>query len=277
MMAFFYNYQVGDDGGTFTAISDYAKVVRLLTEGFTGRRGSQVQIPYRDGEYSEPRKFLMSRSLLLETQVRFADKDGVVTHINGEAGHVYENLAALKKLLGAGSTNLRMLRRNDPNAGAVETAIECLATVDATDRRHVFTWILRQLDGLWREQDVTVDTQAAIAVFPHAYTIVTGGNHPIGDAKFTFTCDANGNAPSIALNVAGDKISVAGAFVAGDMIVVDLARDRVITKNGARYGSVSPNRGWWMRLPHDTAALGMILDADSGTWTIKIEWRNKWL
>ncbi len=276
-MAFFYNYQAGDDGGTFTALSDYAKVVRLLTEGFSGRRGLNVPIPYRPGEYSEPRKFLMARNLLLETQLRYTDKDGVVIHSNGEAGHAYENLAALKELLGAGSNNLRMLRRNDPNAGAVETAIECLATVDATDRRYVFTWILRQLDGLWREQALTSDEEASIAAFPHAYTIATGGNHPIGDAKYTFTCVADGSAPSIELNVAGDKISVAGAFVAADVIVVDLARVRVITKNGTRYASVSPNRGWWMRLPHDTAALAMNLDADSGTWTMKIEWRNKWL
>ncbi len=277
-MAFDYTYQAGDDGGSFTDLLDHAKVVRLLTEGFAGRRGTNVQIPYRDGEYSAPQKFLMSRNLLLETQLRYTNAAGAITHGNGAAGHAYENLAALKELLGSGSENLRMLRRNDPDGGAVETAIECLFNVEAIDRRFVFTWILRQLDGLWREQALTSDTEAGI-VFgaPHAYTIATGGNHPIGDAKFTFTCVADGSAPSIELDVAGDKISVAGAFVAADVIVVDLARDRVITKNGTRYASVSPNRGWWMHLPHDTAALGVTLDADSGTWTMLIEWRNKWL
>lgn len=276
-MAFDYAYQVGDDGGSFTDLSDYAKVVRLFTEGFAGRRGVNVPIPYRDGEFSAPQKFLMTRNLLLETHLRYTDPSGAVTHGNGAEGHAYENLAALKELLGAGSENLRMLRRNDPHAGAVETAIECLIGTEAMDRRYVFTWILRQLDGLWREQTLTTDTEASISSFPHSYTIETGGNHPIGDAKYTFTCVANGSAPSIELDVAGDKISVAGAFVSSDVIVVDLARDRVVTKNGTRYASVSPNRGWWMRLPHDTATLGMILDADSGTWTMDIEWRSKWL
>ena len=62
-----------------------------------------------------------------------------------------------------------------------------------------------------------------------------------------------------------------------DVIIVDLARDRVITLNGTRYASVSPNRAWWMRMPADEAALGLNFDADSGTWDMDIDWHNKWL
>ena len=88
----------------------------------------------------------MARNRLLETHLRYTDPSGIVTHGNGAEGHAYENLAALKELLGAGSNNLRMLRRNDPHAGAVETAFDCLLGTDATDRRYVVTWISPQLD-----------------------------------------------------------------------------------------------------------------------------------
>lgn len=276
-MGWDYAYQIGDEGGSFTDIIDYCRTVRLLTEGFSGRRGRNPTIPYRDGEYSFPQKFLNAKPMLLETHLAYTDAAGAITHTNGSEGHVYENLYALKSLLGAGSNNRRYLRREDPHAGSIETLVECLPTIEALDRRYIMTWILRQLDGMWREQALQSDTEASIAAFPHAYTIATGGNYAIADAKITFTCVADGNAPSLALDVAGDTISVAGAFTAADVIVVDLARDRVITLNGDRYGAVSPNRAWYFRMPEDTAALGLTLDADSGTWTVLIEWRNKWL
>ena len=161
--------------------------------------------------------------------------------------------------------------------GAVEAVCENMGGIVSSGPRMRFVFPMKLLDGTWREQALTSDSETSISSFPHAYNITTGGDFPIGDAKYTFTCTANGNAPSIELNVAGDKISIAGSFVTNDVIIVDLARDRVITLNGTRYASVSPNRAWWIRLPPDTGSLALNFDADSGTWDMDIDWYNKWL
>jgi hypothetical protein len=274
-----YNYQVGDEGGAFTNLLDHATVVRILSEGMPGRRGSNPIIPYRDGAYSEPFKFLGAGTILLDVVLRYTNAAGVITHADGAAGHAYENLSALKDLLGWGGRSRRMLRRDVPHQGAVETRIECVAGVESIEQRYRFTFALRMIDGVWRDQALTSDTQASIAfaAMPFAYTIATGGDYEITDPKITLTCVADGAAPSIEQTAVNEKISVAGSFTAADVIVIDLDRDRAITLNGTRYALVTPDRAWWMRLLPDTAALGMELDASSGTWTVLLEYRDKWL
>lgn len=274
-----YAYQAAPDGGAFEDLDDYCTSVRTVGEGMSGKRGQNPTIPYRDGEFSFPAKYLSAGIVSVDCVLSYTNAAGTITHTNGASGHVYENLASLKNLLGWGRDELVVLRRTEPHAGAVEAFVECLSPIQASGPRMRYVFPMRMVDGIWSEQTLQSDTEGPIASgsMPHAYTIATGGNYKIGDAKFTFTCNADGNAPTFALDVAGDQISVAGAFVTNDVIVVDLGRDRAITLNGNRYSSVSPNRGSWMRLPEDTAALGVTLDADSGTWTMKVEWNNKWL
>jgi len=228
----YYAYQAAPEGGTFEDLDDYCTSVRIVGEGMAGKKGMNPTIPYRDGEFTFPQKFLGGGILSLDTVLRYTDPLGFVVHDNGESGHVYENLAALKNLLGWGRDELVMLRRNDPHAGPVEARVECLSPIQASGPRIRYVFPMRMVDGMWREQSLNTDTESSISSFPHAYTIATGGNFMIGDPKITFTCVADGNAPSLELDVAGDKISVSGAFVAADVIVVDLGRTRVITLNG---------------------------------------------
>lgn len=276
-MAWNYLYQAAPEGSAFESLDDYCTSIRIVGEGMSGKKGSNPTIPYRDGEFSFPQKFFGAGIIALDVVIRYTDPLGFVVHDNGQAGHVHENLAALKSLLGWGRDELVMLRRTDPHAGLVETRVECLTPIQASGPRIRYVFPLRMVDGSWREQTLQTSTVSSISSFPHNYTIDTGGNFMVGDPKITFTCVADGNAPSLELDDAGDKISVSGAFVSSDVIIVDLGRTRAITLNGSRYGSVSPNRAWWMRLPPDNATLDLNLDADSGTWTCKIEWRNRWL
>lgn len=270
-----YSYQAGPVGGSFTDLLDYCTHVGIV-EMDSPKRGSNPSVPYRDGEFTFPAKFRAAGTIMLDCIISGTNSSGGITHEDGEEGHFYENKANLLRLLG-GNDAIFALRRSTPHMGDMEAICEYMGGVQPSGPQFRYAFILRLLDGLWREQTLQSDEEASISSFPHAYTIATGGNYKVGDAKLTFTCVADGNAPSFELDEAGDKISIAGAFVASDVIIVDLARDRVITKNGARYASVSPNRAWWLRLPPDDATLDVILDADSGTWTMKVEWRNRWL
>lgn len=271
-----FDYQAGPAGGPFVDLLDYCDDVRLPSEMDSPKRGQNLTIPHRDGEYSQPFKFRSAGTFLLDCMVSYTDPSGVITHADGSPGHVFENLQALKRLLG-GNDKLVTVRRTAPHMAAVEALCEYLGGLRSAGPRMRFVFPMRLVDGVWREQSLQSDTQASISSFPFAYTIATGGDYAIGDPKITFTCVAAGTAPSLELTASGDKISVAGSFATSDVIVVDLGRDRIITLNGSNYTSVSPNRAWWMRLPPDTASLGLELDADSGTWTVLVEWRNKWI
>jgi hypothetical protein len=272
-----YQYSVGDLGGSFTSLSQYA-TVRTLSEGMGSRRGSNPVIPYRDGEFSDPFKFLDAHTVLLDMNIHYHNGSGIVDHPNGAAGHAHENASAIKNLLGYGSRNRRVLRRVDPNAGNVEALIESLSPMENQEARYKFVAILRLVEGSWRDQAATTDTQSSISAFPHAFTdIDTLGNAEIGDAKFTLTCVSAGTNPSISNDVTGETIFIPGSFSASDEIIIDLATPRSFTLNGSRYAPVNANRGWWIRLPYDTTGVPMTLDADSGTWTLVTEWRNRWL
>lgn len=271
-----YAYQAGPIAGPFTNLLDYCDNVRIPSETDAPKRGGNLDIPYRDGEYSQPVKYRRAGSILLDCMVSYTNPAGLVTHADGQPGHVFENLQSLKSLLG-GNNQLVSIRRTAPHLGAVETVCEYMGGIRAAGPRMRYVFPMRMVDGVWREQTLQSNTQTGIAIFPHAYTITTGGDFDIGDAKITLTCIANGAAPSLEIPATGDKISVAGSFLAGDIIIIDLGRTRALTLNGSTYTSVSPNKAWWMRLPSSTALLGLTLDATSGTWTCLVEWRNKWL
>jgi len=275
-MGWTFAYQAGPESGPFIPLLNYCDNVRIPSETDAPKRGSNFDIPYRDGEYSQSTKYRRAGSFLLDCMVSYTNPSNAITHVDGAPGHVYENLQALKTLLGGNDQPL-FIRRTVPHMGAVETVCEYMGGIRAAGPRMRYVFPMRMLDAAWREQTLQTDTQASIAAFPFVYNIVTGGDFDIADAKITLTCVANGAAPSIEIPATGDKITVAGSFVATDVIVIDLGRTRAFTLNGSTYTSISSNKAWWMRLPSSTAALGMSLDATSGTWTVKIEWRNKWL
>ena len=275
-MGWTYAYQAGPEAGPFVNLLDYCDNVRIPSEGDAPKRGSNFDVPYRDGEYSQTVKYRRAGSFLLDCMVSYTDSLNLITHVDGAPGHVYENLQALKALLGGNGQPL-FIRRIAPHMGAVEAVCEYMGGIRASGPRMRYVFPMRMLDAAWREQALQTDTQPSIAAFPFAYNIATGGNFDIGDARITFTCVADGAAPSIEIPATGDKITVAGSFVAADVIVVELGRTRIFTLNGSTYTSISSNKAWWMRLPSSTAVLGMSLDATSGTWTVQIDWRNKWL
>lgn len=277
MAAWDYGYSVGDEGGSFTSLAQFAHGVRVLNEGGAVRRGTNPIVPYVDGEFSEAFKFLDARTLLLDVNLRYTNAAGAVTHTDGEAGHAYENLSELKRLLGWGGRNRRVLRRTAPHQGAVETRIECIGGVEPSDARYKFTFGLRQIDGIWQAQTPSTNQEASVSVFPHAFTIDTGGDYEIGDLKITLTCVSAGSNPSVTLDGKNETITVPGSFSASDVIVVKPGRDPIFTLNGSRYAGITGNRAWWIRLPYGATSEAMTLDADSGTWTLDLEWRDKWL
>lgn len=269
-----WSYQAGPVGGPYTDLDDYCDNVRIPSEMDAPKRGSNPTIAYKDGEYSDPFKFRGAGTYLLDCMVSYTDAAGATTHTDGAAGHVMENLQSLKRLLG-GNGELVTVRRTAPHMGAVEAVSEYMGGLNSSDFRMRFVFPMRMVEGSWREQTASQDIETGLGT-TGSYTIATGGDTDVGDATFTFTCTADGANPALTITSTGDELSLNGSFVAGDVVVVNL-RDSIFTLNGTSTAVVRKNRAWFMRLPHDQATLGLGWAADSGTWTMQIDFNNRWL
>ena len=267
-------YQIGPVGGPYTDLSDICISSLIVAEFDAPKRGSNVPIPYKDGEYSDPFKFRDAGTYIVDCVLRYTNSSGTVTHADGAAGHVIENLQTLKKLADGGGS-LIAVRRTAPHLGNVEAISEYLGGISYGDTRVRQMLPMRLTEGSWRAQTASQDIETGLAT-AGSYTIATGGDTDIGDATFTFTCTAAGANPALSLTTNGDKISLNGSFATSDVIVVNL-RDSIFTLNGVSTAVVRKNRAWFMRLPHGQAALGLTWTADSGTWTVQIDWNDRWL
>lgn len=167
-----WNYNYRADG---TPLSDYCTSIVLETEGGGGRDGVNVRVPGVDGERSGE-KTHRAVTLALRTALRWTGPAGSVTHANGAPGHIHENLAAVKRLLGSG---LVELARNDPEAGELRALVELLDDPVSGEQRHIFVWPLRMIEGSWYEPD----EQEATGNPP---IVVTRGNRRIDDMTLIF-------------------------------------------------------------------------------------------
>ena len=275
MATWVYDYEAGPTGGPFTNLLDFCDEVLTISEGDAPKRGGNINIPYRDGEYSDPLKFRQGKIVLLDCMVSYTDLNGLVTHTDGAAGEVYQNLQSLKKLLGGDGAEV-ILRVDKPHMGALEAPVEYFGGIEAAGPRMRWIFPMRLLEGAWREQVASTDTEAAITSFPHAYTILTGGDTDIGDATFTLTCNTAGSNPKLTIDTPGDELLASGSFSASDILIANF-RTSTFTLNGLSTAVFRRNRAWYMRLPNDQAALGLTFDADSGDWDVDIDWNNRWL
>lgn len=94
-----YDYRAGPEGGTLTQLSTICESVRILGDGAgTGLEGDDADVQYLHGERVNPTKYSASGQIMLELTFRRTNSSGAVTHTDGEAGHLYENIALAKKI-----------------------------------------------------------------------------------------------------------------------------------------------------------------------------------
>jgi hypothetical protein len=118
-----YNYQAGPKGGSLTALSNYCTAVRVIDEGSPGFRGGNVPIQYLHGAREVPHKFTDEGLVGLEVHLRYTSSAGTITHADGAAGHVYDNLENVKRLL-YGDMEMVTLQREAPDYGTVQIDVQ---------------------------------------------------------------------------------------------------------------------------------------------------------
>ena len=263
-MSWDWDYQAGPIG-SLEDLGTYCLNTRIVSESAAGRRGSNPVIEYRHGEMSTPRKEVRSMDLLLETVIRYTNSSGLITHADGGAGHVMENLGHLKRIFGGPIQNaLTRLQRNSPDQGTVYVDVEMLGEANPSQARHIFTWPLHAPHPFWIG---AADNNNATP------TWTVGGDAPIRDAVIDFTGTASD--PRVTHPASGAYIEIAGALPSGGIRVDIGAGTCVRISGGADWSqNLVVNKPWWMEL--DPGANAMAVTLASGAPTVTADWFTQW-
>lgn len=241
-------------------LDDVATATRIESEGGAGFLDPGVQIPGRDGLLMDDDAPYGPVSLVLRTVLRYTNAAGAVTHGDGEAGHVFENLSKIKaELAGPG---LATLTRTVPHIGNVRALVKLVAPGPFVgEQRHVYYWPLECPSGSWQTASESSSagnppTNAVTAgdrvVFDPRLSMTTAGTVTITPAYGTTYTIVAGTGPTypITINVGANTVVDAGT--------VDVM------------GDVTFNHEHWFRL--DAAGSATITTPGSAT----VFWRNRW-
>ncbi len=233
-----------------TAITVWARHAYITRYASGARRGRNLIIPNRDGEYSAATKYFTPTDLLL--QVAMLRSPTVLENLSGL-------LAALTDPIGlvtiAGSSTFH---------GSVRTAVELLrepAPLGADDPS-VYNFILRTPSGVW--EDASADSNAG-----NPPSVTTTGDRPIGDAILTFA--GAGYLEHTMSDATTSRITLESGVPASTVVDCGL---RTVTQGGNDYDNkltltgTNPER--WLRMEAN------LVQTFTSNVSVTVSRRDKW-
>lgn len=258
-MGWDYDWRAGPKGASLTALDLYANMIRQVGDIDSGLRGQDPIIQYAHGS-RYVRKWSAAKELMLEVAVRDTNSSGTVTHTDGRAGHVYENLAAIRGLLAGNQGSQATLQQTAPDWGTVQLDVQQLSPSMPTQNRFVFGFLLYAADPFWRST-----TQGSSTGNP-----AVGGNAPAYPIiEFTVA----GTNAKVVHDDSGASIQIDGTLPAGGVEVDCLSQTCTKISDGSDYSAnLTLNRAWWMILDPDKT--NTLTRSGGGTQTVK--WNDRW-
>ena len=249
-----YDYKVGG-----ISLLLYCERVRVVIEGMAARRGQNFSIPGLEGEFSYPGKLREAMNVAIEVTLRYTDENGLITHTDGASGHVFENLAEVKRLFAA--SNPAVIQRTLPHQGTVMLDFEILAEPVLGGSHFQYVFLCHAPGVYWRSTTAESYTGGT-------GNIPVGGNAPVHDAILTFSTDG-----SIMTDDGLSGVEIAGLTSA---VTVDCGRRTVIQSAVPAPGLILPLSNRWLYLsPDPTDPANPVPVTIVGT--VEVEWFPKWL
>ena len=254
-MSWTYSYAI--DG---TSLATYASSVRLLSEKRAALRGRDFELPWRQGARHTVDKYYRSVTMPLEFDLRYTNGSGVVTHADGAAGHVYENMQELKALMQSGQF---VLSRTAPHMGAQKLDIEVTDEIIPTFPRFRYVALVTAVFPFWAASTATTTAQTFTG--DTSMAVVQGGEVP--HHAFTIDIFADGQpVTNVALenSTTGQTITYGATIDAGDTVTVDIGGGTVVhDSDGNVDAALSVTHAEWMRLNVGSNTINVT--SDSGT------------
>ena len=256
-------YHVRIDGNIMATYARMLAVVDGL-ENIPGRRIREQAAAGVDGAYpilDTPSFYGPKRQRLRLTIAPF-DADGAVTHTNGPAAHLRENLEAILDIIGGQAKTNHTIDWFVPLPAATKQ-LQNFARISLPVDTRGSSRLVRRIDitldypwPFWR--DMTAG-QKTIGPFTGAQSFTPLGTAPLADAKFTCTV-----AGKITHDESGDFIEVTS--VPATSVIVDQRPPRSVKQNtGADARDLyNSDNIWGLRFDANTLANLTI----TGTWQI---------
>lgn len=253
-----FNYRV--DG---TVMVNAARARRvIIPEVASGLRAAALPIAFRDGAY-------VSDEHTTDTKVV-----PMLVDLAGDTDvEIYTAYHNLMDLLYGGKKTLAKL---DPQAGELEAEIFIgeetpHGSGPTRQRLQVPTMFTR---GHWVAAVASSEVDTGLGISGTIGPFTPNGSHRTYP-KFTITCQTAGSNPQITESISGAVLLMSSAFVATDVIVIDVDA-RSVTLNGTRAKNIlTVNRGYWMRFDAGTTySLDWV--ATSGVWDVTTEWKDRY-
>ncbi len=227
-----------------------ARNVKLMQYGQTAKRGRNLVIPYRDGEWSHNPKWFAGTNLVLEVVLQTTPSPE-------------ENLSKMLGLFNQ-AYDLATLAGTHPYAGSVQCQVEMLRPpVQSAGNPNVYRVALRNPDGVW--ENVTATTTTGSVATPAAIT--TTGDRPVSDFSLRFAATGTITHTDSA-GVAAAVTLTAGASTG---VTVDMGNRTILsTTGGSEDAFATFTQPYWMRFESGSTQ-ALVATADH-TFT----WRNKY-
>ena len=237
-------------------LSDVATDVVIEDEYGSSWNDKGYTIPHMDGVRLDSQAPYGPRTITLKTVLRYTAAGGTVTHSDGAAGHVFENLSKIRKEFNKGS-GLVTFTRTAPHVGNVRALVKLLDDpVQDRGARHVVRWVMTCPSGSWQDASETSEATSGVT---------TGGNTRIHDPKIVFA-----SATTITHTHADGLIETITAAAGPTYpVTVDVGAGTILDNGSVDVrGDVTFSHAHWLRLDPDG------LQTFSGTATIN--YRNRW-
>lgn len=228
-----------------TTVGTWARNVRLLKYMSGARRGRNFQIPYREGEYSNPTKWSSATQIMLEVAFKRDDP----------AQHMSDFIKAVSP-----PASLVTLAGSNTAYGTVQCSVELMSEPSPhVQDPTVYIFQFRNPSGVWADATATTTTGDPPSV-------TTSGDRPIDDMVFTFASTGN-----VSHTLSGVTATLTLTTGASTGVVVDCGARTVVTSTGgAQDAYLTITQPYWMRwAPGSTQAI-------SSTGLTKVVYRNKW-
>ncbi|MDP9145800.1 MAG: hypothetical protein M3N43_14120 [Actinomycetota bacterium] len=253
-----YDYQAGPKGGSLTPLLNHCSSIRVVDESGSGKAGDDVNVQYLHGNHPVPHKFADPRLIPLEVVLRFTNSAGVVTHADGGPGHVFENLAEVKRLL-RGQRGLATLQRIAPHYGTQQVDVHSGAPTPSQNR-FTFLFPLLAPRPFWRSTTLNSISASPLAVL---------GDAPVDDAEIVFSAAAA--SPIFTHTASGATIQYVGTVPAGGVrVFTETGQAQRVSGGADESANVAFNKTYILELDPGVSNAYTI---SSGTVTV--EWRNK--
>ena len=230
-----------------TLASTYARNVKVLGYGKGAKRGRNLVVPFRDGEWTQNPKWFTGSNLVLEVMLKTTPSPE-------------ENLSDLVAAFHTTQTT-STITATHPFAGAIRCEVEMLRPpVQSQSNPNIYRFPLRNPDGMW--EDASASSNAGNP--PAAVTLT--GDLPVDD--FTLTYAGAGFLEHTASDGTVSRITLESGVPAST--IVDLG-NRTVTQGGSDYDAlVTITQPWWMRFePGATQSF-------TSDVSVTVSWRNHW-